>query len=128
MVWEIINHITLIKILIPPKAIFLQIMQTFAIMATIPLQGLPRSYVEGFTSLPRCSHQLNPSCNGSEVENEVSSEEIIKFQQDYNYQRLILKALEKNLDEYFTYITSRGLKLSNDYDIQRIIQKMGWHA
>lgn len=35
----------------------------------------------------------------------------------------MLKALEKNGDQYFTYMTGRGWKLQHDFDFQSIIQK-----
>lgn len=39
----------------------------------------PRSHVEGYTSSPRCSQT---SHHESEVDNEVTSEDLIRFQQD----------------------------------------------
>ena len=46
----------------------------------------------------------------------------MRFQQDEVAQRLMLKSLEKNGDQYFQYMIARRWKLPHEFDVQRIIQ------
>lgn len=47
----------------------------------------------------------------------------MNFQQDDHYQRLMLKTLEQNGDQYFMHLASRGLRLPLDFDVDGFIQK-----
>lgn len=81
----------------------------------------PRSHLDGYVSPPRHSHHgqhTNWSQHGSEVANDVTSEDIIKFQQDDYFQKCILKSSKQNGDQYLTYLTSKGWKILHDFDVK----------
>ena len=48
---------------------------------------------------------------------------MIKFQQDGFAQKLMLRALEENGDQYFRYMAARGWKLPQGFYVERIIHK-----
>ena len=67
------------------------------------------------------NHQkpLELPCPSHHDSNEdVTSEDVMKFQQDSFYQKLMLKALEENGDQYFRYMAERGWKLPRDFDVE----------
>ena len=45
------------------------------------------------------------------------------FEQDEEAQRMMRILLERNADQYFQYMTSRGFRLPPDYDIHQLIQE-----
>ena len=47
-----------------------------------------------------------------ESDEEVTSEDVIKFQQDGFAQKLMLRSLEENRYQYFRYMAARGWNLS----------------
>ena len=60
----------------------------------------PRAAAGAYSSPPRQSHH--------ESDEEVTSEDFVKFQQDSIAQKLILRALEENRDQYFQYMATKG--------------------
>ena len=68
-----------------------------------------------------CPSPRKPSPHDSDEE--ITSEDVIRFQQDGIAQKLMLRALEENGDQYFCYMAARGWKLPQDFDVERIIHK-----
>ena len=75
----------------------------------------PRATVGACPSPPRPSHH--------DSDEEINREDVIKFQQDGFAQKLMLRALEENGDQYFCYMAARGWKLPQGFDVERIIHK-----
>lgn len=68
-----------------------------------------------------CPSPPKPSHHGNDEER--TSEDVIRFQQDGISQTLMLRALEENGDQYFHYMAARGWKLPQDFDVEWIIHK-----
>ena len=75
----------------------------------------PRVTARTFPSPPRPSHH--------DSDEEVTSEDVIKFQQDGFAQKLMLRALKENGDQYFWYMVARGWKIPQGFDVECIIHK-----
>ena len=75
----------------------------------------PRDAIGTCPSPPKPSHH--------DSDEEINSEDVIKFQQDGLAQKLMLRALEENGDQYFRYMVARGWKLPQGFDVEWIIQK-----
>ena len=57
------------------------------------------------------------------MENEVTSEDPIRFQKEKKLQRLMFKELEQSGDQYFSYKKNRGWSITCDFYVQKISQK-----
>ena len=83
-----------------------------------PLRS-PRQTLIAPPSLPRCP----PSHHEEEANDDITSEELMRFKQDDVSHHLMLKILECNGDQYFQYMTSKGYKPPPSYDVQQIVQE-----
>ena len=70
----------------------------------------PRAAIGTCPSPPKPSHP--------DSDEEITSEDVIKFQQDGFSQKLMLRALEENGDQYFHYMVARGWKPRQGFDIE----------
>lgn len=75
----------------------------------------PKSTMGTCPSPPKPSHH--------DSDEEITSEDVIRFQQDGLSQKLMFRALEENGDQYFRYMEARGWKLPQGFDFERIIHK-----
>ena len=73
------------------------------------------------SAIGKCPSPPKPSPHDSDKE--ITSEDVIRFQQDGLAQKLMLRALEENGDQYFYYMAARGWKLPQGFDVERIIHK-----
>lgn len=82
----------------------------------------PRSHLNGFESPPRSSHHgyiSHRSQHGIEVDNDITHKNLLKFQQDDYFQKLVLKNLDQNGDKYFMDLVSEGLKFPHKFHVQK---------
>ena len=84
-------------------------------MMAITPPRTPRAIIGTCLSPPKPSHH--------DSDEEITSEDVIKFQQDGLAQKLMLRALEENGDQYFYYMAARGWKLPQGFDVEWIIHK-----
>lgn len=54
---------------------------------------------------------------------EMPDEDLIKFQQDDFFKKLMLKSLEENGDQYFMHLAFKGVKLLPNFYVKNLIQK-----
>ena len=79
---------------------------------------------EGNNTPPKTPRAATGTCpSHHDSDEDVTSEDVIEFQQYSFYQKWMLKALEENGDQYFRYMAKRGWKLRKDFDVERIIPK-----
>ena len=97
-----------------------------------PFENIPLGGNDDYNTPPRTPRfnagaWLSPprqSQSHHESDDEITSDDVIKFQQDELTKKLMLKALEKNGDQYFQYMATKGWKLPQDFDVKQIIQKL----
>ena len=75
-----------------------------------------------FFSPPPSPPRHPPSYHEVEGNEEISSEALMRFEQDEETQHLMHVLLEFNGDRYFQYMTSRGFRLLPSYDVYQIVQ------
>ena len=81
-----------------------------------PFEHIPLSGNGGNHTLPRTPRVNMEACPSPprksqlhhESDDETTSKDVIKFQQDEIAQKLMLKYLEQNGDQYFQYMTAKG--------------------
>ena len=66
---------------------------------------------------PPSSPRHPPSHFEEEANDEITNEELMRFEQDEVTQRMMQKLLERSGDQYYQYMTSRGYKLPPSYDV-----------
>ena len=82
----------------------------------------PRSPRQPLTA-PPSPPRHPPSHHEEEANDEISSEELMRFKQDDVAQCLMLKILKCNGDQYFQYMISRGYNLPPSNDVQKNFQE-----
>lgn len=73
----------------------------------------PIIHIETCPSPPRPSQTHHESV----ADNKVTSEDVMRFQQDEILKKIMLKTLEQKIDQCFQHTTYRGWKLPHDYDV-----------